>query len=49
MFNDQGLAKRIIIEIGRGKQYRIIPDDDARTVLDGRSILIEGVTLSGIE
>ena len=48
LFNDQSLAKRIVIEIGRGKQYRLIPDDDARTELDGRSLLIEGVTLAHV-
>lgn len=48
MFNDPNLVKRIIIEIGRGQQYRLIPDDDARTELDGRSLLIEGVTLDRV-
>ena len=46
MFRDDNLVKRIVIEIGRGKQYRLIPDDDARTELDGRSLLVEGVTLA---
>ena len=39
----------IVIEIGRGKQYRLEADDDARTVLDGRSLLIEGVKLCPLE
>jgi hypothetical protein len=45
MFNDPGIDHRIIIEIGRGQQYRLEPDNDARTVLDGRSLLIEGITI----
>lgn len=49
MFNDPSLAKRIIIEIGRGKQYRLIPTDDARTELDGRSLLIEHVRLASVD
>ena len=49
LFNDESLAKRIVIEIGRGKQYRLEADDDARTVLDGRSLLIEGVKLCPLE
>jgi hypothetical protein len=46
MFDDPSLDKRILIEIGRGKQYRLIVADDARTVLDGTSLLIEGVRLA---
>lgn len=46
MFNDKSLAHRIVIEIGRGKQYRLIADDDARTELVGPSLLIEGVWLA---
>lgn len=49
MFNDPSLPRRIVIEIGRGQQYRLEADDDARTVLDGRSLLIEGVTLCRLE
>jgi len=49
MFSDPALSHRIVIEIGRGQQYRLEPDDDARTVLDGRSLLIEGVTLCRLE
>ena len=45
LFNDEDLDHRIVIEIGRGQQYRLETDDDARTVLDGRSLLIEGVKL----
>ena len=49
MFNDPQLSHRIVIEIGRGQQYRLEADDDARTVLDGRSLLIEGVKLCRLE
>lgn len=45
LFNDESLDHRIVIEIGRGEQYRLEAVDDARTVLDGRSLLIEGVRL----
>lgn len=45
MLNDPALPRRIVIEIGRGQQYRLEAVDDARTVLDGRSLLIEGVNL----
>jgi hypothetical protein len=45
MFNDPALPHRIVIEIGRGQQYRLEEVDDARTVLDGLSLLIEGVNL----
>jgi len=45
MLKDPNLNHRIVIEIGRGQQYGLIADDDARTVLDGPSLLIEGVTL----
>jgi hypothetical protein len=49
MLSDPSLRTRIVIEIGRGQQYRLDADDDARTVLDGRSLLIEGVKLCRLE
>jgi len=48
MFKDPALQHRIIVEIGRGHQYRLIADADARTVLDVRSLLIEGVSLDAL-
>lgn len=45
MFNDPALPHRIVIEIGRGQQYRLEEADESRTVLDGLSLLIEGVNL----
>lgn len=49
MFNDQSIPRRIVIEIGRGNQYRLEVADDARTVLDGQSLLIEGVNLCRVD
>lgn len=49
MFNDPNIPRRIVIEIGRGQQYRLETVDDARTVLDGRSLLIEGVNLCRLD
>jgi hypothetical protein len=49
MFRDPAIEHRIVVEIGRGQQYRLETDDDARTVLDGPSLLIEGVTLCRVE
>jgi len=49
MFNDPALKHRIIIEIGRGKHYRLEADADARTVLDVRSLMIEGVSLNAVD
>jgi hypothetical protein len=49
MFNDPAMPRRIVIEIGRGQQYRLEVVDDARTVLDGRSLLIEGVNLCRLD
>jgi hypothetical protein len=45
MFNDPAVHTRIVIEVGRDYQYRLEVADDARTVLDGQSLLIEGVNL----
>lgn len=45
MFNDPAIPHLIVIEIGRGQQYRLEVADDSRTVLDGQSLLIEGVNL----
>jgi len=49
MYNDQALPRRIVIEIGRNQQYRLDVANDARTVLDGQSLLIEGVHLCRLE
>lgn len=49
MFNDPAISHRIVVEIGRGQQYRLETDDDSRTVLDGPSLLIEGVTLCRVQ
>lgn len=49
LFNDKDLDHRIVIEIGRGKQYRLETDDDTRTVLDGLSLLMERVKLCPLE
>lgn len=50
-FNSEDWKKEIRITLGdkrRGKQYRLEPTN-GRTVLDGRSLLIEGVTLCPLE
>jgi len=49
MFNDPAIPRLIVIEIGRGQQYRLEAADDSRTVLEGRSLLIEGVHLWRLE
>ena len=49
MFNDPSLDHRIVIEVGRGQRYRLEADDDARTELDARSLLIEGVKIMRLE
>ena len=49
MFNDAAIPRRIVIEIGRGNQYRLEVADDARTELDGQSLLIEGVNLCRLD
>lgn len=49
MFNDPAIPHLIVIEIGRGQQYRLEVVDDSRTVLDGQSLLIEGVNLCRLE
>jgi len=49
MFKDPALKHRIIIEVGRGQQYRLEADEDARTVLDVRSLLIEGISIRAYE
>lgn len=49
MFEDPNMPRRIVIEIGRGQQYRLEVVDDARTVLDGLSLLIEGVNLCRLD
>jgi hypothetical protein len=45
MFNDPSIRHRVLVEIGRGNQYRLDVAAGARTVLDGQSLLIEGVNL----
>jgi hypothetical protein len=48
-WNSSDLTKRITIDVGNprkgGKQYRLTPTETARTVLNGRSLLIQGVKL----
>jgi hypothetical protein len=49
-WKQEGYVKEIRIVLGdpkKGKQYRLEPTD-GRTVLDGRSLLIEGVHLSNV-
>lgn len=45
MFNNPDVVHRIVVEVGRGNQYRLEEAAGARTVLDGQSLLIEGVSL----
>ena len=49
LFNDPDVPHTIVIEIGRGQQYRLEQTDDSRTVLEGLSLLIEGVNLWRLE
>lgn len=50
LWEDESLAKRITVRIGRGgKQYLLVQKPDRRTVLEGMSIIIEGITLWPVE
>jgi hypothetical protein len=49
MFNDPAIPHIVVVEIGRGQQYRLEVVNDARTVLDGQSLLIEGVNLCQLD
>ena len=49
LFNDPAVPHQIVIEVGRGQQYRLEQTDVSRTVLEGLSLLIEGVNLWRLE
>jgi len=46
LWEDDEYKKRIVINISPAKQYRLEQVPGMRTVLTGRSLLIEGVTLN---
>ena len=46
---DSPYQKEFRITLNRGKQYRLESVAGERTVLDGRSLLMEGVTLCPVE
>lgn len=46
---DAPFGREIYVTLARGKQYRLDVVENERTVLEGRSLLIEGVTLWPVE
>jgi len=50
LWADESLSKRITIRLGKdGRQYLLVQKPDRRTVLEGASIIMEGVTLWPVE
>jgi len=47
LWDDDEYTKRIVVNISPFRQYRLEQVPGMRTVLTGRSLLIEGVTLNG--
>ena len=46
LWDDDEYTKRVVVNISPFKQYRLEQVPGMRTVLTGRSLLIEGVTLN---
>jgi len=49
LWNDDEYTKRVVVNISPFRQYRLEQIPGMRTVLTGRSLLIEGVTLNGTD
>lgn len=49
LFNNTTYQKRITIRLSKKQQFRLDIVPSARTVLDGMSLLIEGVTLNVLQ
>lgn len=50
LWEDETLTKRMTIRLGRdGHQYLLVQKPDRRTVLEGASIIMEGITLCPVE
>jgi hypothetical protein len=50
LWEEDSLTKRFTIRLGRGgQQYMLIQKPDRKTVLEGLSIIMEGVTLCPVE
>jgi len=45
LWNDPDYTKRIVLNLNPNKQYRLQQAEGFRTVRDGRSLLMEGVTI----
>jgi hypothetical protein len=45
LWDDDEYKKRIVVSLSPSKQYRLEQVPEMRTVLQGKSLLIEGVTL----
>jgi hypothetical protein len=50
LWADEALNKRITIRLGKeGREYLLVQAPDRRTVLEGTSIIMEGITLWPVE
>lgn len=50
LWADDTFTKRMTIRLGRnGQQYLLVQKPDRRTVLEGASIIMEGITLCPVE
>ena len=51
LFEDPGYQKLILIQPGRGRAYRLVPVEGPgqRTVLSGRSLIMERVALRNVQ
>ena len=50
LWADESLTKKVTIRLGRGgKQYLLVQKPDRRTVLEGTSIIMEGIQLWPVE
>lgn len=50
LWDDETLTKRLTISLGRnGKKYLLVQKPDRKTVLEGTSIIMEGITLWPVE
>jgi hypothetical protein len=48
LWNDDEYQKQILVNLNPHKQYRVLQEPDMRTVLSGRNLLIEGVTIHDV-
>lgn len=49
LWDDEEYQKRVLVNLNPFKQYRLDQDPGMRTVLQDKSLLIEGVTLCPVE